>query len=315
MNHFPFLETAIEFLPNLSQELGVNIYVKRDDAFQLAGGGNKARKLQYILYKAIRENYNAIVTAGDLNSNHNRATAMMGAKLGMKVKLIVHNDHPENEIYSKNMYISRLCGAEVTYCTKNDVAVTMDQSIENFVATGFKPFYIWGGGHSLEGTYAYYDATKHISRQCFEKSKLDYVFFASGTGTTHAGIHVGMKQFFPETKVSGISIARQKDRGTIEIHKSIVELEKYLNINTVTNINSIIFDDQFILGGYESFSEELFLLIKKIAQEEGVLLDPTYSGKAFWGMINQIKGGLVPQKSNVLFWHTGGIFNLISNQH
>jgi D-cysteine desulfhydrase len=310
MNHFPFVETPVEFLSRLSTELGVNIHVKRDDVFQIAGGGNKARKLQYILYKAKSKHYNAIVTTGDINSNHNRATAIMAARLGMRVKLIIHNDYPENEVFSKNMFMARICGAEIIYCSKNDVAKIMDKAMDKFIEEGYKPFYIWGGGHCLEGSYAYFAAAKNLKDQF--NSPIDKVFFASGTGTTHAGLHVGMKTYFPDTEVCGISIAREKARGISEIYKSVVELENYLKFEFKSDINSISFNDSYLANGYESSSEEITKLISKIASSEGLLLDPTYSGKAFWGMIDQIQKGMIPKNGNVLFWHTGGLFNLIS---
>lgn len=315
MGHFPFLETQVEFLPNLSEELGIDIFIKRDDLFQSAGGGNKARKLQYILYKAKQEDCNALVTAGDINSNHCRATAMMAATLGMKLKLIIHNDHPENEVYSQNLKIARLCGAEIIYCRKENIASIMDDAMFGLKSDGYNPFYIWGGGHSLEGSFAYYDAVKYIKEQLYRDSipPPEYVYFASGTGTTHAGIHVGMKCFFPDAKVCGISIAREKNRGASEVNKSILELEKYLGLPSLTDIDDVIFYDDFIVNGYESSCDDIYLLIKKIAKTDGLLLDPTYSGKAFWGMMNHISQGIIPQGSSVLFWHTGGLFNLLSD--
>jgi len=312
MDHFSFLETNIEPLPGFTKEFGIDLFVKRDDVFQLAGGGNKARKLQYILFKAKSENCNAIVTTGDINSNHCRATAMMTAKLGMKLKLIIHNEHPENEIHSRNMQIARLCEAEIIYCAKENVASVMDNAMNDFISDGYNPFYIWGGGHSLEGSYAYYDAVKYTKEQSGKTFNPNYVYFASGTGATHAGIHVGMRNFFPNVKVYGISIARNKNRGIREVHKSIVELEKYLGMFPLTDIDNIFFFDEYILDGYEAASDDIYGIIKKIAKTEGLLLDPTYSGKAFWGMMNHISQGIIEPGSCVLFWHTGGLFNLLS---
>jgi 1-aminocyclopropane-1-carboxylate deaminase/D-cysteine desulfhydrase-like pyridoxal-dependent ACC family enzyme len=313
MNHLPFTETNIDFLPNLSNNLGVNLFIKRDDVFHLAGGGNKARKLQYILYKVKYENYNAIVTAGDINSNHCRATAMMTAALGMKVKLIIHNEHPENEIYSKNMQIARLCGAEIIYCSKENVVSVMDIAMDDFKLKGYKPYYIWGGGHSLEGSFAYYDAVKYIRENDSLEIIPNFIYFASGTGTTHAGIHVGNRIFFSGTNACGISISRKKDKGLSEICNSINELEEYLNILPLTQMSDITFFDEYLLNGYESTCDDINNLINNIAKTEGLMLDSTYSGKAFWGMINHIRQGIIPKGCCVLFWHTGGLFNLLSN--
>lgn len=310
--NFPFEETIIDFLPNISKDLKNDIYVKRDDLFPVAQGGNKVRKLQYILYKAQSESANAIVTAGDINSNHNRATALMGAKLGMKVKLIVHNDNPSLEAYSMNLFLSRLSGAEVIYCSKNDVSQVMENAMDDFEKNGYKPYYIWEGGHCLEGSYAYYDAVERLSKTI--DFAPDFVFFASGTGTTHAGLHVGFKKLFPETKVYGISIAREKDRGVCEIYKSIEELEQYLGIS-FTKKEDILFDDTFVGKSYESIENDVANTIKNVALKEGLILDPTYSGKAFNGMINIINENKnIFENKKILFWNTGGIFNLLTNK-
>ncbi len=312
MNHFDFTETHVEYLKNISVDFNCNIVVKRDDLFPIAQGGNKARKLQYILYKAKSEGANAIVTAGDINSNHNRATALMGAKLGMKVKLIVHNDNPSLETYSMNMFLSRLSGAEIIYCSKNDVSHVMDNAMNNFVKLGYNPYYIWGGGHCLEGSYAYYDAVERLSKTI--DFTPDFVFFASGTGTTHAGLHVGFRKLFPETKVYGVSIARAKDRGVDEIFKSIEELEQYLGIS-FTKKEDILFDDTFIGKSYESIENDVANTIKNVALKEGLILDPTYSGKAFNGMINIINENKdIFENKKILFWNTGGIFNLLTHR-
>lgn len=312
MEHFEFNPTPIYYAKNISKKLGVNIYFKRDDLFELGGGGNKARKLQYILYKLQRNNYNAIVTAGDINSNHNRATAILGAVLGVKVTLVVHNEHPEFEYKSANMKLARLCNANVVYCAKKDVSIVMDNAMEKYKNEGFYPYYIWGGGHSLEGSYAFYDAILELKEQI--KFTPDYIYFASGTGTTHAGIHVGAKKTFDKTKVVGISIARDKERGSLEIYKSIVELEELLKVENSkkTELSEINFDDAYISKGYESSNDEIDQVIKKVANMDGILLDPTYTGKAFWGLCNHIKRGIIRKESNIVFWHTGGLLNLIS---
>jgi 1-aminocyclopropane-1-carboxylate deaminase/D-cysteine desulfhydrase-like pyridoxal-dependent ACC family enzyme/GNAT superfamily N-acetyltransferase len=312
INNFPFVETKTDFLESVSKDFKNNIFVKRDDLFPLAQGGNKARKLQYILYKAKSEGANAIVTAGDINSNHNRATALMGAMLGMKVKLIVHNENPSLETYSMNLFLSRLSGAEVIYCSKNDVSQVMDNAMNDFEKNGYKPYYIWGGGHCLEGSYAYFDAVNRLSNNI--DFKPDFVFVASGTGTTHAGLHVGFNKFIPTAKTYGISIAREKERGIEEIYKSVVELEKYLDI-PLTNKDKIIFDDSFVGNSYESIENEVLETIKYVALREGLILDPTYSGKAFNGMLKIIKKEKnVFKNKNILFWNTGGIFNLLTHR-
>ena len=310
--HFYFTETPIIKLEALSEKLQLNLFMKRDDAFSKAQGGNKARKLQYILYKAKVNGCNAVVTAGDINSNHNRATALMCASLGMKCKLVVHNDHPELERLSMNAFICRMSGAELIYCSKADVGPVMDKAMDDFKTDGCEPFYIWGGGHCLEGSYAYYEAAKNAIENF--NGNIDNVFFASGTGTTHAGLHVGFKIHSPSTKVLGISIARPYDRGIREIHKSVNELQKFLG-KEVSEIDEIMFFDKFIGNSYESIEKDVSNTIRRVCMNEGILLDPTYSGKAFNAMLKTLNNNFDEyQGKNILFWNTGGIFNLLAHR-
>lgn len=311
LKHFEFLESPVNYYPCISELLGVKLYIKRDDLFPSLYGGNKARKSQYIFCDAKEKGCNAIVTAGDLNSNHNRASALMASKLGMKIKIIVHNEHPENEYLSQNMYLCRMVGAEIIYCSKKDVAETMDKAMTDFVSMGLNPYYIWGGGHCLQGSYAYYEALQNLTTQI--NFSPDYIFFASGTGTTHAGIHVGAKLYYPKAKVIGISIARKSERGTNEIIKSANDLEVFLDV-TKSNKSEICFKDEYIHGGYECSSALEEKWIKNMALLEGLILDPTYSGKAFFGMCDMIKKDNKMKGKNILFWNTGGIFNLLSNK-
>jgi len=311
LKHFDFLESPVEFFPRISELFKIKLYIKRDDLFPGLYGGNKARKSQYILYDALQKGCNAIVTAGDLNSNHSRATALMASKLGMRIKIIVHNDHPENEYLSQNMYLCRMVGAEIIYCSKSDVAKTMDKAMSDFEADGCRPYYIWGGGHCLQGSYAYYEAVRNLTKQI--NFSPDYIFFASGTGTTHAGLHVGAKYFYPQAKVIGVSIARMKERGVNEIFKSVNELESYLEL-PYSDRSDIIFKDDYIADGYESSSKNEEDLIRDMALKEGLILDPTYSGKAFFGMREMVLNNREMEGKNVLFWNTGGIFNLLSNK-
>ncbi|SFL58881.1 D-cysteine desulfhydrase [Porphyromonadaceae bacterium KH3CP3RA] len=312
IKHFPFEETPVQYLKNISREYGINFYMKRDDLFPFAQGGNKARKLQYILFKAKSEGYNAVVTAGDINSNHNRATALMCASMNMYAVLVVHNEHPELGKKSPNMLMCKLAGAKIVFCSKSTVSETMNSELRQITNEGYKPYYIWGGGHCLEGSYSYYEAIENLKKQI--NFIPDTFFFASGTGTTHAGIHVGVNDFFPNMRAIGISIARNKERGITEIHKSIIELENFLGTEE-SDISNILFLDNYIGKGYESIEKEINNTIKKIALCEGVILDPTYTGKAFYGMLDFITNhnNDYYKGKNVLFWNTGGIYNLLAH--
>lgn len=306
IRNFPFEETPVQYFASLSEIFEVSLYVKRDDLFPEAGGGNKARKLQYILEKAKVIGHDAVITCGDINSNHNRATALMSAKLGLKSVLVAHSGNYNEEWCSPNIMISRMAGAEIVYCSRHDLVQTMDNEMDILRSNGYNPHYIWGGGHCLEGSYAYYDAVSGINKAVF-----DYVIVASGTGTTHAGLHVGFREQFPACQVVGISVSRGAEKGVREILKSVSELEDHLKFDQHTGESDIIFYDDYLFGGYGCFSDQEIDLINKVAVVEGLLLDPVYTGKAFYGMVDLIQKGKIPKHSTILFWHTGGLNNLI----
>lgn len=218
-------ETPVIFLKSISKILEINIYVKHDDLYPLPGGGSKARKLNYILNEDVRKNYNAIVTAGSNQSNHLRATALWAAKLGWKIICVIHDNEPN--IYEGNLKIVKLTGAELRFVQKIEVKEAMDKAMLDLSNEGYKPFYIWGGGHCVEGALAYYEAVKELKGQLMDVDP-DFLFLASGTGTTQAGIEIGVRRFIPGCKVIGISVAREKTRGKRAILESMNVLNTYI---------------------------------------------------------------------------------------
>ncbi len=305
------LSTPLQYFERLSKDLKINLFIKRDDLFPLTGGGNKARKLCYILNSDIKNNYNAIVTSGANQSNHLRATALNGAILGWKTICIIHDKEPIN--YNGNLKITNLTGAELRFVNKQEVSKTMNDAMVDLSKNGYKPLYIWGGGHCVEGSFAYYCAIKELRNQ-LGNVKPDFIFLASGTGTTQAGIEIGVRRFIPECKVIGISISRKSDYGKESIINSMKALNKTLN-NPVSLTFNIDFDDKWIGDGYEKQYPELFETIEWASRKEGLILDPTYTGKAFHALVNYVKDGIIPKDSNVVFWHTGGLLNLLASEN
>jgi 1-aminocyclopropane-1-carboxylate deaminase/D-cysteine desulfhydrase-like pyridoxal-dependent ACC family enzyme len=300
--------TPLILYRNLSLDQNINLCVKHDDLYPLPGGGSKARKLNFILNEKIRKNYNAIVTAGSNQSNHLRATALWAAKLGWKLICVIHDVEPE--IYEGNLKIVKLTGAELRFVQKAEVKEAMDKAMVDLSNEGYKPFYIWGGGHCVEGALAYYEAVKELKEQLMGV-KPNFLFVASGTGTTQAGIEIGVRQFLPGCKVIGISVAREKQRGKEAILNSMIELNEYLG-NPVNMPNDIEFDDNWSGSGYEVTYPELLETIKWAAKTEGLILDPTYTGKAFHALKMYVKNEVIKPNANVVFWHTGGLLNLMA---
>lgn len=295
----------IENLKMLSASMQIDLSVLNESYFPMYLGGNKARKIIPILEDAKRCGSNALVSAGSANSNHARVVALAAAQLGWHCHLIIHDE----EDYSKaNLQIMKLAGAQLTFCALDDVAVKMDEAMDCLKQKGLSPYYIWGGGDSREGTLAYYNAV-HEYKEELSKWAPDYVFVASGTGGTQAGLHTGFKELFPNTKVIGISIARNKERGTIVVLEEVNKLSEELNINLPT-IDEIKFLDDWVGDGYGKTYPFLLEVIKHASKNNGLITDPTYTGKALTAIYDMTNNGQIEKNSKVLFWHTGGIFNI-----
>jgi 1-aminocyclopropane-1-carboxylate deaminase/D-cysteine desulfhydrase-like pyridoxal-dependent ACC family enzyme len=303
--------TPLRFYPRLSEELGISLWVKHDDLFPLAAGGNKARKLQRILAEGISGGCDALVTTGSFHSNHVRAASLMAARLGWHARLVIH-DTPRDKLEG-NLLLAALAGAEITFCQREQVGAAMDQAMDDLSKRGRKPLYILGGGHCRAGGLAYCEAAQELAGQYGELANLpDYIFVASGTGTTQAGLHAGCAEYLPSTKVIGISVAHGRERGMENVAKSIDDLSQATRL--VIPKHEISFYDGFLSGGYGLHDEELLELIRWAAGLEALLLDPFYTGKAFRGLRDHVRSGRVAPGSTVCFWHTGGIFNLLNSE-
>ncbi|HIF9078780.1 TPA: 1-aminocyclopropane-1-carboxylate deaminase/D-cysteine desulfhydrase [Photobacterium damselae] len=293
---------------NLSKLLDINLFIKRDDLYPICGGGNKGRKSDYILKDCKTKGYNAVVTCGGAQSNHVRATAIRCKELGLECTIIIHDDQPK--VLSGNYLLLKMLDVNIVHCQMENISKVMDSEIDILKDKGFNPLYIFGGGHCFEGTKAYYDAVIEVKEQ-LHNIQIDYIIHASGTGTTQAGIHCGAKHIYPECKVIGISVARNKKRGEEVILESVNELIHRLNLPSeyCDNIN---LDDKYTCGGYEKTCNELLSTIDLVANKSGLILDPTYTGKAFFGLMKMIENSDIKKGSNVIFWHTGGLLNLMS---
>lgn len=310
MNHLSFAPTPINKLTYYSNLFNLNLFCKRDDLFAEAGGGSKARMLQYIMADVNKNNCDVVVTAGGPCSNFNRACALMCAKIGVKMHLIEYTNEP-SEWESLNYYLCKLANIQTTRCDKNLVSQTIQDVITKYKNKSLKIKNIYRGGRSLQGIYAYYEAIREINNQI---NKIDHLFLACGTGTTLTGICAGMQELFPNAQIHAISTARTYEMEKITLIENISMLNNYLG--TKYNFNNMFFSDQYLCGGYAKYTDDLFATIKECISKEGMVIDPTYSGKAFYGMKQTILKE--PQKyegTNVLFWNTGGIINLLSTKN
>lgn len=308
MNHLYFETTPISKLNYYSNKWKINLFCKRDDLFAKAGGGSKARMLQYILNDINKFNCDVLVTAGGPNSNFNRACALMCAHLGIKMHLIEYTDEPEQFNTSLNYYICQLAGISTTRCEKKNVPETIETVLREYRKNNIRTKFIYGGGKSLQGFMAYYEAVEELYQQGIRS--IDHVFLACGTGTTLTGICAGFQDYFPKTKIHAISVARKYEDQYPVLLDNINTLNDYLNKRYT--FDNLTFYETYLCGGYSHSCPQLLETIKECISCEGLIIDPVYTGKAFYGMSSIIEKSEIHNNQDVLFWNTGGLFNLLS---
>ena len=308
MKHFSFEPSKLQILPYYSGLYNARIYAKRDDmSFLKCSGGNRARMIQDILYDLSPKKYDVLVTAGGPCSNFNRACALMCARLGVKFHLVEYTDNPDDFKKSLNYGICKVAGMTTTRCEKSNVPHTIDRVLEDYRNKGIRTKFIYGGGKSLEGIYSYYEAIQELASQI---STVDYLFVACGTGTTLTGISAGMNKFFPNAMVHAISTARSWATESITLEEDMQILNAYLN--STYSFDNLEYHEEFLCGGYGQYNERVKTVIKECVAHENMFIDPTYSGKAFYGMLELISSKENLQGKDIVFWNTGGIFNFLS---
>ena len=286
---------------------GLSIKVVRDDLFPFIGGGGKARKAVYYEELLKEKGYNAVVTCGGIQSNHNRAIALMCAKNGWECHLCIQGTEERFMSEKGNALLDRLSGAECELIKPEDTALATDRAMEKLAAEGYKPYYCHGGGHDLPGGVSFVEAVEELAKLI---EKPDYIFHASGTGSTQAGIVVGLDRVgWSDVKCVGISVARQYERGRQVIAEFANLLADHYGMSEKYD-DRILFNTDYLYGGYEQFTPEMDAYLKKTMKETGLMFDTTYSGKAFYGMMDIIKKERL-QGKKIVFWHTGGIMNLM----
>ena len=278
-----------------------HLFIKREDLIPFSFGGNKARKAQLFFQEIDSNGYDCVVTYGSGSSNHCRVVANEGCKRGMPVYIISPEEASEPTFNSQMM---DLFGAEVTTVPVCEVHGTIEAKVAELKASGRKPYFIEGGGHGNIGTEAYvqcYDEIREFERET--DIHFDYIFFASGTGTTHAGLVCGQLLSGDERKIIGISIARKNPRGRDVVIQSI---RSYLgNRASEEQIQEkTIFIDDYTTG-YGKDDRRVIKTIETVLKTYGIPLDTTYTGKAFMGMSEYIQKEQI-RGQNILFIHTGG---------
>jgi 1-aminocyclopropane-1-carboxylate deaminase/D-cysteine desulfhydrase-like pyridoxal-dependent ACC family enzyme len=288
--------------------------VKRDDIYPEVGGGNKARKLSRIVDDIKLVGANAIVTNGGTQSNHARAVAILAARLGWKCHVVLHGEPHSLSTPVGNLLLMVLSGARISIVEPQAIGETLELAMEQFRSEGLIPYAIPGGGHCVAGSLAYLDAARELVQQCRDlRWEPDWIVHASGTGTTQAGLVAGLTVEGLRTRVLGVSIARRNPRGASIVTQALDELA--LCIGSRVDCSLIDFRDEWAGGGYERVDARVIQTIEYAARREGLILDPTYTGKAFTALVDLVTRGEIPKRSRVVFWHTGGILNLMAGAH
>lgn len=315
------LPTPIEKLENLSKHLGgVNIYVKRDDETGLAGGGNKVRKLEYLLGDALAKNADTIITQGAVQSNHVRQTVAAASKMGLRSRAILERRIPNTDKrfdVTANVLLDNLLGVDSLRFVPADTDMNkeMEKEADIVRSKGGKPYIIPGGGSNAIGALGYVNAAIEITNQANEQNlHFDYVAVTSGSSGTHAGLAVGFAALNTDIKLLGISIRQPEAFQIKKIKDEADKISAYINVPQVKTENIFVNSD-YVGGGYGILTDEALEGIHLAASFEGLLLDPVYTGKAFGGLIDLIRKGYFKKGDNVLFIHTGGTFGLFAYEN
>lgn len=303
--------TPIEKLEHLSRHLGgPEIYIKRDDLLGLTAGGNKTRKLEFLVADALAKGADTLITVGAVQSNHCRLTLAAAVKEGLKCRLVLEQRVPGSydEHASGNNFLFDLLGVDAITVVEGgaDLGAEMQKVAEEVKKAGGKPYIIVGGGSNALGALGYVACAEEILGQCFDTGlKLDHVVCASGSAGTHAGLLVGLEGNNAQIPLTGINVRRERAVQEANVHKLVGETATLLGIDTPER-QSVRALDEWVGPGYSLPTDEMVAAVRLLSRLEGVLLDPVYTGKAMAGLIGLVERGEFNKSDKVLFVHTGG---------
>jgi len=310
LGHFP---TPIEHLKNITKYLnGPNIFIKRDDCTGLATGGNKTRKLEFLIPDAIKSKAELVVTVGAVQSNHARQTAAACALMDLKCLIVLEQrlkNPPKSYMKSGNVFLDKLFGADVKVCPKNqDVSEYTENLINDIKLKGTNVYFIPGGGSNSIGALGYVECLNEIIKDN-KKYNFSQIVHATGSAGTQAGLLAGRKYFNCNIPVTGICVRHKKDIQVDKVYEEAKKTCEKLSCN-ILNKSDVIVYDEYIGSGYGEPTEGMIEATNLLAKKEAILLDPVYSGKGFAGLIGLIRNKKFTKDDNVLFIHTGGAVSL-----
>lgn len=299
--------SELEPWPSLSRIVGAEIWAKRDDLLPLGLGGNKIRKLDLILGRALRDGVDTVITHGGVQSNHCRLTAAAAARLGMRCILVLHGEPAEP---TGNLLLDLLFGARLDFVPDSDAArIRMQELAERARDDGRTPLVVPLGGSNALGSAAYLLAAEELGRQCEDQGLAPAAVYATlGSGGTVAGIAAGVSRCLPQSRTVAVNIAALSPHGRdVPVPALAAEAAAELGLDEAPVDYEI--EDGFAGEGYGIATPECLDALRLLASSEGVLLDPTYTAKTMAALIHAARGGA---EGPLVFWHTGGAASLFA---
>ncbi len=304
------LPTRVEHLERLSARLGgPRLLVKRDDQTGLATGGNKTRKLEFLVGEALAGRADVLVTGGAPQSNHARQTAAAAARCGLRSVLVLTGEAPP--VFTGNLLLDELLGADIRWAGDQDRNDALQETAEELWSQGGRPALIPYGGSNPVGASGYVAALEELMAQLeATDQRVDTIVFASSSGGTQAGLVVGAQALGFSGRILGISVHQPREALATTVAMLATETAALLGRPTEFDPAQIEINDDYLGDGYASIGKPERDAIRLFARTEGVLLDPVYTGRAAAGLIDLIGQGRFRQDETVLFWHTGGTAGL-----
>jgi D-cysteine desulfhydrase family pyridoxal phosphate-dependent enzyme len=297
------LPTPVEPMLRLARALhGPRLWVKRDDQTGLAMGGNKTRKLEFVLAEAQANGARTLITTGAIQSNHCRQTAALAARIGMKCILVLSGE--PGEVVDGNLLIDILLGAEIVWSTRAERDTKLQETFAASWEAGERPYLIPLGASTATGVLGYAFAFDELLQQ---DVKPDWIVVASSSAGTQAGLVLGARRAGWQGKILGISIDHPQSELQERVASLATEASDRLGEKILFSPDDILVNDSYLGGGYSIMGVPEKEAVRLFAMNEGLLLDPVYTGRAAAGMIDLIRQGFFQEQDTVLFWHTGGI--------
>ncbi len=309
---FAHLPTPLEHLPNLSRALeGPEIFMKRDDCTGMSSGGNKTRKLEFLLAEARAQGADIVLTQGATQSNHARQTAACAAKMRIDCHILLEDrtgktDHDYRQ--SGNVLLDHLHGATIEHCAANpDMNGELVKVAARFKADGRKPYLIPGGGSNPTGALGYVNAAMELMGQANDMGlKVDHVVHATGSAGTQAGLIAGLAGMRSGVPLLGVGVRAPRDRQEENVFKLACATAEMCGAAGAVRREDVVANSDYVGAGYGLSTPDSLAAIRTLARLEGILLDPVYTGKGMAGFIDLVRKGMFKKGQNIVFIHTGG---------